>query len=220
MRCDRRGFTLIELLVVIAIIAILAAIMFPVFAQAREKGRSAGCLSNLRQLSQAALMYAQDNDERYIGFLPGSDRKQLLYPYTRSGRANAEAGGGQVWYCPSTKNAGQEASYGFNTLMNFVSLGQVTTPAETVALCDAGINDEGQLILSTHAFPPSAVSFPGIGRPNPRHSEGLNVGWMDGHAKYVRMAPPFYPDVPGKWRGNKVTDPNSPEYKDALWDLN
>jgi prepilin-type N-terminal cleavage/methylation domain-containing protein/prepilin-type processing-associated H-X9-DG protein len=63
----RKGFTLIELLVVIAIIAILAAILFPVFAQAREKGRAASCLSNLKQIGTATMMYAQDFDE----WLPG-----------------------------------------------------------------------------------------------------------------------------------------------------
>jgi prepilin-type N-terminal cleavage/methylation domain-containing protein len=61
----RSGFTLIELLVVIAIIAILAAILFPVFAQAREKARQATCLSNLKQLSLGILMYVQDYDERF-----------------------------------------------------------------------------------------------------------------------------------------------------------
>src|SRR5438132_9581290 len=60
------AFTLIELLVVIAIIAILAAIIFPVFARAREMGRKASCASNLRQLGLATQMYAQDNDERYF----------------------------------------------------------------------------------------------------------------------------------------------------------
>src|SRR5512132_453119 len=59
----RRGFTLIELLVVIAIIAILAAILFPVFAQAREKARQATCSSNLNQIGKAMLMYTQDYDE-------------------------------------------------------------------------------------------------------------------------------------------------------------
>jgi prepilin-type N-terminal cleavage/methylation domain-containing protein/prepilin-type processing-associated H-X9-DG protein len=65
-RRQRQGFTLIELLVVIAIIAILAAILFPVFAQAREKARSAACISNLKQLGTAAVMYQQDYDGKFV----------------------------------------------------------------------------------------------------------------------------------------------------------
>src|ERR1043166_6341526 len=68
---SHRGFTLIELLVVIAIIAILAAILFPVFAQARDKARAATCLSNIKQLSLGVGMYAQDYDETLL-FYPGS----------------------------------------------------------------------------------------------------------------------------------------------------
>src|SRR4051812_36152943 len=62
----RRGFTLIELLVVIAIIAVLAAILFPVFAQAREKARQSVCLSNVKQQGHAVMMYAQDYDETIV----------------------------------------------------------------------------------------------------------------------------------------------------------
>jgi prepilin-type N-terminal cleavage/methylation domain-containing protein len=64
---ERRGFTLIELLFVIAVIAILAAIMFPVFAQARGKARQSACLSNLRQIGSAVMLYVQDYDETYPG---------------------------------------------------------------------------------------------------------------------------------------------------------
>jgi prepilin-type N-terminal cleavage/methylation domain-containing protein/prepilin-type processing-associated H-X9-DG protein len=70
---SRRGFTLIELLVVIAIIAILAAILFPVFAQARDKARSAGCLSNQKQFGHALMMYMQDYDEKTLWFYNASD---------------------------------------------------------------------------------------------------------------------------------------------------
>src|SRR5438093_11195852 len=87
-----RGFTLIELLVVIAIIAILAAILFPVFAHAREKARQTSCLSNLKQLSGAMLMYAGDYDERFPPVVARDSRQQrnlylmswmhMIEPYT------------------------------------------------------------------------------------------------------------------------------------------
>src|SRR5262245_17413238 len=76
----RCGFTLIELLVVIAIIAILAAILFPVFAQAREKARQATCLSNIKQIGLAAMMYVQDYDETFPG---GPGVASLWYPGPR-----------------------------------------------------------------------------------------------------------------------------------------
>ena len=76
----RRGFTLIELLVVIAIIAILAAILFPVFAQAREAARKTSCVSNMWQVGIAFTMYTQDYDECYpwAGFQPGWDHHHLV----------------------------------------------------------------------------------------------------------------------------------------------
>src|SRR5215203_5649261 len=72
----RRGFTLIELLVVIAIIAILAAILFPVFAQARAKARQAACLSNMKQLGTGLTMYCQDYDEIVPGNAAGGQSDQ------------------------------------------------------------------------------------------------------------------------------------------------
>ncbi len=90
MRC--KAFTLIELLVVIAIIAILAAILFPVFAQAREQARRTICVSNLKQLTNAFLMYAQDYDERFMSqnnadgpdFDDNTEAQVLLQPYIKN----------------------------------------------------------------------------------------------------------------------------------------
>jgi prepilin-type N-terminal cleavage/methylation domain-containing protein/prepilin-type processing-associated H-X9-DG protein len=112
----RRGFTLIELLVVIAIIAILAAILFPVFAQAREKARQTSCLSNLKQIGTGFLMYAQDYDEQlppwtanHCGVYTGGAFAlqymfpNLVAPYIKNGVDPATGILGQVWACPSTK---------------------------------------------------------------------------------------------------------------------
>src|SRR4051794_20074794 len=97
----RPAFTLIELLVVIAIIAILAAILFPVFAQAREKGRQATCISNLKQLGTAATMYAQDWDELWpmvrTGGQYGPTIANLLDPYIKTSKKNTRPDGGNLW---------------------------------------------------------------------------------------------------------------------------
>src|ERR1700755_501464 len=90
------GFTLIELLVVIAIIAILAAILFPVFAQAKAKARQATCTSNEKQIANAVMMYAQDYDETIVPFLtsysPFTTFNMVLDPYIKSQA---------VWNCPA-----------------------------------------------------------------------------------------------------------------------
>jgi prepilin-type N-terminal cleavage/methylation domain-containing protein len=123
MFCRSRGFTLIELLVVIAIIAILAGILFPVLAQARESARRTACLSNTKQMANAVLMYAQDFDETIVPWiirtgLPRDSARRdrntwvhLLQPYVRNGdppridnlpvNANLDAPG--IWRCPSFK---------------------------------------------------------------------------------------------------------------------
>lgn len=130
----RSGFTLIELLVVIAIIAILAAILFPVFAQAREKARQATCLSNQKQLGLAFMMYIQDYDEtfpmdQYDTSAPGGtpDDNSLrfwtdfVYPYIKNGDRNVGFGNqpitwgsSGVYVCPSYPVPNQGVTYGGN----------------------------------------------------------------------------------------------------------
>ena len=131
----RRGFTLIELLVVIAIIAILAAILFPVFARAREKARQASCVSNLKQIGLAMQMYASDYDERCPptwGWVPADWVPEqgnwftgffmwdvYLYPYVKMGSKAAGSTRMQshgVWMCPSglTSSQGHARNYGAN----------------------------------------------------------------------------------------------------------
>jgi prepilin-type N-terminal cleavage/methylation domain-containing protein/prepilin-type processing-associated H-X9-DG protein len=102
------GFTLIELLVVIAIIAILAAILFPVFAQAREKARQITCASNLKQIDLGILMYVQDYDEYYPAAENEFDNLQwqaVVQPYIKSGDAGTAWVGtelGGIWTCPDS----------------------------------------------------------------------------------------------------------------------
>lgn len=136
-RKARIAFTLIELLVVIAIIAILAAILFPVFAQAREKARAISCLSNIKQIGTGSMMYIQDYDETYpLGYMydgtnwGGTMWTLALGPYIQKyGEANTEFvngnlnGGASIYSCPSIRFArnseGRDApsgaiAYGYN----------------------------------------------------------------------------------------------------------
>lgn len=107
----RKGFTLIELLVVIAIIAILAAILFPVFASAREKARETMCASNEKQMALAMIQYVQDYDEMYPGFTgwgAGGNYLAAIQPYTKSTG---------VYLCPSNP-AGGPGGYATTYEMN------------------------------------------------------------------------------------------------------
>jgi len=126
-RSTRGGFTLIELLVVIAIIAILAAILFPVFAQAREKARATACLSNSKQIGTAVMMYVQDYDEMYpcnswdkphIGTTDnttGRDTRSIvqwpwrIMPYLKNK---------QVFVCPSDPKQGKDGWSGYTTTVD------------------------------------------------------------------------------------------------------
>ena len=115
---SRKGFTLIELLVVIAIIAILAAILFPVFAKARSKARQAACISNAKQIGLAMKMYMSDYDEMYpfacidmgTGYTGNAWWYQLLQPYAKNTG---------VFLCPERKPTYWNCSYSFNMELGY-----------------------------------------------------------------------------------------------------
>jgi len=153
----REAFTLIELLVVIAIISILAAILFPVFARARENARRTSCLSNMKQIGLGVMMYVQDYDERYPpaqitdeqtppggwaggpgSWAEGEKRwiwQNIIYPYTKSM---------QVCICPSGGSSNPiSVNYGVNYYImpssgGGISMARVSSPSTTYLGMDAG----------------------------------------------------------------------------------
>jgi prepilin-type N-terminal cleavage/methylation domain-containing protein/prepilin-type processing-associated H-X9-DG protein len=132
----KSGFTLIELLVVIAIIAILAAILFPVFAQAREKARQTQCASNLKQLGTATLMYVQDYDETYplMGTTVAAKNHSLsefIFPYLNN---NYGWSGNSVWHCPDVEADDSYANdWWYSVAYNYEYLTKVGTPTNPSA---------------------------------------------------------------------------------------
>lgn len=194
MKSNKPGFTLIELLVVIAIIAILAAILFPVFVRAKEGAKQAACLSNVNELSKAWLMYASDwNDgcpalvwRSYVtGLSEEVTWEQSLFRYVKNVK---------VYYCPSSKNLVEmrssdgynyrgTLSYGWNAgLFNYpwlfpVKLSSLEYASKTAFLAD-----------SDHY---NWCSLPGgyfwaYSKPIGRHNGMANVAFCDGHAKAVK----------------------------------
>jgi prepilin-type N-terminal cleavage/methylation domain-containing protein len=123
-----KGFTLIELLVVIAIIAILAAILFPVFAKAREKARQNRCLANLRQQVLAIQMYAQDNSEQMLANTNTKAWSSLLANYNES----------NIYDCPTMTGKGSNMApeYGYNKHLFDVAVAKVTRQSDTVIVAD------------------------------------------------------------------------------------
>jgi len=192
-----KAFTLIELLVVIAIIAILAAILFPVFAKVREKARQTSCASNMKQLGLAFTQYVQDNDEKYpcgtdpgySSFYYGSGWAGQIYPYVKSTG---------LYRCPddSTSNSGNAVavSYALNSNVTFTivngagsSLAAFNAPASSVLLCEA---TKSQPVDVSNTVTPETIS------PNTNGYDYINGGI----AGTVRLAT-------GYMGGNTGTNP-------------
>jgi prepilin-type N-terminal cleavage/methylation domain-containing protein/prepilin-type processing-associated H-X9-DG protein len=194
-----RGFTLIELLVVIAIIAILAAILFPVFAKAREKARQTSCTSNEKQIGLGILQYIQDNDETYPYRKVTSDGtdndalatswKVLIQPYIKSTGVfkcpsnpnkenldNAAAARGPVSYSGSTVSG----TYGlFGTLPangDAAKLSDIGFPANTIAVCEV-TNGSTDFKINNGFF--NGAIFAG-------HTGQSNYLFADGHVKSLK----------------------------------
>lgn len=199
----RRAFTLIELLVVIAIIAILAALLFPVFARAREKARQTSCLSNLKQLGTASVMYAQDYDEMYLTHCHRPDLSgpvlaywfEMIQPYV---------GNEQILICPTHRGAvgghGLVASYGYictgftldpaspnyTGLPHYGSLAQIEYPSRMIMI---GESSKATCRVCPHYHVQDSEHLPPVHHypaDLSRHNGGANYMFFDGHAKWFR----------------------------------
>jgi len=175
----KTGFTLIEILVVIAIIAILAAILFPVFAQAKDKAKAATCQSNLRQLGLAFFMYNADYDDVYT---PVYNWKTRLQPYIKSFEINK---------CPSRPNLPWYYGQGYNmgvpmaSVIGFPERSESSIVSPSIKLlvvewdrCNAGAPVGPKTLLAG-----GATSFWAVCRV---HGDGSNVVYGDGHVKWMK----------------------------------
>lgn len=177
---DKRGFTLVELLVVIAIIAILAAILFPVFGKAQAKARQTSCMSNQKQLALAMTMYNTDNK----GFYPTVKLNNGAMDITTSWAAQLESylgGNNKILSCPADKNGAGYVSYALNGSLykadgTSIGLNDVKNPSNVGLITDA----------TSYQYPEAGIlnaPFDTKTEFVPRHS--YNISFADGHAEQV-----------------------------------
>jgi prepilin-type N-terminal cleavage/methylation domain-containing protein len=188
----KSGFTLIELLVVIAIIAILAAILFPVFAKAREKARQTSCLSNLKQLTLGLLMYAQDYDEKINMHVYGHNAcggggtplylwDQVVMPYVKNE---------QIFICPSRPGVNCGIAYGGPPWLSSYAMNSCGLPGGGDIMI-AQIVRPSELLLLGDSMRTEMIRFnigACSGTPPGSHNEGDNYTYFDGHAKWAKQA--------------------------------
>ncbi len=186
MRCagprSPRGFTLIELLVVIAIIAILAAILFPVFARARENARKSTCQSNLKQLGLGFMQYKQDYDEKFPAMYWSGTRWEPN-PGLWGGELEPYLKNTKILLCPSKQDT--VCSYIYSIFVERKTDAQVDVPADRVILADSTGNGFWGIDGVTQAYP---ANLPVGTNTNCRvfagHGEGANFLYGDGHVKW------------------------------------
>ncbi len=199
----RKGFTLIELLVVIAIIAILAAILFPVFARAREKAKQTSCLSNMKQLVLGAQMYTNDYDDNVFGHIQGTrsdfyppqrpylNWAQQVYPYVKNEQLFVcPSRSSDVWsYDPTGMTNDNNFGYGMNYEVTYyyrrLNISNFTRPAQTIWFADCRFY-VCYPAYYTYTYPDEPTyGLNGTARIDTRHNDGVNVGFFDGHAKWM-----------------------------------
>ena len=198
----RTGFTLIELLVVIAIIAILAAILFPVFARAREKARQTSCLNNIKQIGTAVMMYVQDYDEKFVTTDDYWRWYTPMMPYVMNS---------QIFKCPSLGgDAGnQYTDYVINGIFaHGIAQAKIKRAAGTIMV---GERRENSPYDGYHPWPSNGTSWTDTSAytasdghnwfvshlSQDRHNGGCNYAFADGHGKWYNWGQTISPNPPG-----------------------